>query len=309
MVTRADVERAAEAIRGRVRRTPVLDASEIAPGLRLKAELFQFAGSFKARGVTNRLDALTREERERGVIGVSAGNHAAALAWGAARAGVDALVVMNANASPYKVAKARSYGATIDLEARDMGEVFARLDLLLRESGRTLIHPFDDPVVIAGQGTVGLEILEDAADVDVVVVPVGGGGLISGIAAAVGAAGVRVVGVEPERSAALTEALRAGHAVPVTPDTIAGGLDAPFAGDNALATCVANGVETVLVGDDEIAAATRVLYADAKLAVEPAGAAGLAALLQGRIEATHPVVVVSGGNVAPETASGILAVR
>jgi threonine dehydratase len=172
-----------------------------------------------------------------------------------------------------------------------------------------VVHPFDDPLVIAGQGTVGLEIAEDAADADAIVVPVGGGGLVAGIAAAVGELGIRVIAVEPEDSAALALALEAGRPVPITPRTIADGLSAPFAGERALAVCAANRVESVLVGEGEIAEAMRRCYADAKLACEPAAAAGLAALLAGRVTAQRPVVVVSGGNVAPETASAILAGR
>ena len=306
VVTRAEVVRAAETIRGSVRRTPLLDGSDIASGLGLKAELFQHTGSFKARGVRNRLAGLDADEHARGVIGISAGNHAAALAWGAREVGVDCVVVMWRSASAYKMARAEAYGAVLDLEADNPAHAFERLAELVAESGRVVIHPFDDPVVMAGQGTVGLELLEDAPDTDLVIVPVGGGGLVAGIAAAVTPRGVRVVGVEPERSAALAEGLRARRPVPIVPQTLAGGLDAPFAGTNALATCLAHGVESVLVSDDEILDATRLLYADVKLAVEPAGAAGVAALLAGRLEARRPVVVVSGGNVAAETASDIL---
>jgi threonine dehydratase len=272
----------------------------------VKAELLQHAGSFKARGVSNRLSALDDDERARGVIGVSAGNHAAALSWGARRFGTSALVVMWRDASPYKAARARAYGGTIDLEADDPATAFERLAALVEETGRVVVHPFDDPAVMAGQGTVGLEILEDAPDVDVVVVPTGGGGLVAGIATAVAPAGVRVVAVEPEGSAALGLALAAGRPVDVTPRTMASGLDAPYAGSNALAACVAAGVSAVTVTDGEIEEALRRVYADAKLACEPAGAAGVAALLAGRIEGERPVVVVSGGNVSAETASAIL---
>ncbi|MGL6280151.1 MAG: pyridoxal-phosphate dependent enzyme, partial [Gaiella sp.] len=157
------------------------------------------------------------------------------------------------------------------------------------------------------QGTVGLEILEDVPDVDVIIVPTGGGGLVSGIAAAVGELGVRVVAVEPVDSAALAAALEAGEPVPVTPVTVADGLAAPFAGANALAVCQANGVESVLVTEGAIATAMRRCYAEAKLACEPAAAAGLAALAAGLVDARRPVVVVSGGSVAPRIASDILA--
>ena len=216
-VTRENVVRAAETIRGRLRRTPLLDGSALAPGLRLKAELLQHTGSFKARGVTNRLSALGAEERAHGVAGASAGNHAIALAWGAAAEGLDCRVFSWPGASEFKLDRARALGAVIDLEAADPGDAFARLERYLEETGSVLVHPFDDPLVMAGQGTVGLEVLEDAPDVDAIAVPVGGGGLVSGIAAAVAPRGVRVYGVEPEGSAALRLGLEAGKPVPLAP--------------------------------------------------------------------------------------------
>lgn len=308
-VTRGDVVRAAETIRGRVRRTPLLDGSALAPGLRLKAELLQHTGSFKARGVVNRLSALDADERARGVAGASAGNHAIALAWGAASEGLDCIVFSWSAASPFKLERARALGATIDMGAEDPAGAFERLEEHLAETGRVLVHPFDDPVVMAGQGTVGLEILQDAPDVDTLAVPVGGAGLVAGIAAAVAPRGVRVVGVEPEGAAALRLALEAGEPVPMAPVTRASGLDAPYAGENALAVCVAHGVAVVTVTDDEIEEAMRRVYGDAKLACEPAGAAAVAAVLTGRIQGDSVVAVVSGGNVGPEIASGILASR
>jgi threonine dehydratase len=308
-ITRDDVVAAAGTIAGIALRTPLVDGRALAPRLRLKAELLQHTGSFKARGVSNRLSRLDADERESGVIGVSAGNHAAALAWGAQRFGTDCVVVMWASASAYKMARARGYGATVDLEADGPGQAFERMAELVAETGRVVVHPFDDPLVMAGQGTVGLEIAEDAPDVDVIVVPVGGGGLVAGIATAVAPLGIRVVGVEPQGSDALGKALAAGRSVPVEPTTVAGGLDAPHAGENALAACVAAGVTAVTVTDDEILEAMRRVYADAKLACEPAGAAGVAALLAGKVEGENPVVVVSGGNVAATDASAILTGR
>ena len=308
-VTRDDVVRAAETIRGRVRRTPLLDGSWLAPGLALNAELFHHGGSFKARGVTNRLAAMSAGERERGVAGASAGNHAIALAWGAAGEGLDAVVFSWSSASTFKLERARALGARIDREADEPSGAFVRLEEHLERSGATLVHPFDDPLVIAGQGTVGLEILEDAPRADVVVVPVGGGGLVAGIAAAVAPRGVRIVGVEPEGSAALLQGLEAGEPVPVAPETIASGLDAPFAGTRALEVCAAAGVQVVTVSDMQIEEGMRRIYADAKLACEPAAAAGVAAVLAGAVEGDSIVVVVSGGNVGPEIASGILAGR
>ena len=307
--TRGDVVRAAETIRGRVRRTPLLDGSALASRLALKAELLQHTGSFKARGVTNRIAALSADERARGVAGASAGNHAIALAWGAAAEGLDCVVYSWEAASPFKLDRARALGARIDVEAEDPSGAFTRLEEHLAETGATLVHPFDDPLVMAGQGTVGLEILEDSPRMDVVVVPVGGGGLIGGIAAAVAPRGVRVVGVEPEGSPALVRALEAGTPVAVSPRTIAGGLDAPFAGALSLDICRGAGVTVVTVTDEQIEDAMRRLYADAKLACEPAGAAAVAAVLAGLVEGDSIVAVVSGGNVGPEIASAILAGR
>jgi threonine dehydratase len=309
---------ARETIAGRLHRTPTFSSatlSELAGArVHLKAELFQRTGSFKPRGVLNKLAALTAEERARGVIGISAGNHAQALAYGAREAGLSVLVVMWADANPAKIAAAQAYGAEIDLVAPGPTEAFARLHELIAETGRTLVHPFDDPLVIAGQGTVGLEIVEDVREVDLVVVPVGGGGLISGIATAVKGLRpqARIVAVEPELSPALHEGLKAGRPVPVQPRSIADGLGAPFAGDNAVRVCVALGVESVLVSEAEIEEGFRFVYERAKLACEPAGAAAAGALLAGKVAVSQGetvAVVVSGGNAAPETASAILARR
>ena len=303
-----DVVAAQAAIGTRLHRTPVFSSATLGERVFLKAELFQRTGSFKPRGVLNSLAGLTPEERERGVIAASAGNHAQALAYCAALEGLDALLVMWKTASPAKIAATRGYGAAVDLEAEGPSEVFARLEELRAETGRTFIHPFDGPLTLAGQGTVGLEIAEDLPDVDVVVVPVGGGGLLAGIATAL--TGVRVVGVEPSTSQAMTAALAVGRSVPVDARSIADGLNAPFAGDLPLEIVRDLGLEIVLVEEDEIASATRFLYERAKLACEAAGAAAVAALMTGkaRVEQDETVVcVVSGGNIAAQTAAAILA--
>jgi threonine dehydratase len=305
VVGRDDVLRAAAGLRGRLHRTPTLSARSLGPGIRLKAELLQRTGSFKPRGVLNKLASLGEEERRRGVIGISAGNHAQALAWGAGVEGIDALVVMWRGASEAKLAATRGYGAAVDLEASDPAEAFTRLEALIGETGRTLVHPFDDPLVIAGQGTVALELLDDAPEVETILVPGGGGGLVAGIAAA--AAGKRVVCVEPQGSRAIHEGLAAGRSVPVTPVSVADGLSAPFTGENALATLRTHGAESLLVSEAAIEEAFRWLYARAKLACEPAAAVALAPLLSGQIEPGKTAVVVSGGNVAPQTAAAILA--
>jgi threonine dehydratase len=307
VISRDDVLAARETIGYRLHRTPTLTSRSLGDRVFLKAELFQKTGSFKPRGVLNRLARLTPDERARGVITISAGNHAQAVAWGGAAAGVDALVVMWSDASAQKVAAARAYGATVDTAAPGPAEAFERLAELQAETGRTLVHPFDDPVVQAGAGTVGLEIVEDVPGVDTIVVPVGGGGLVTGIAAAVDC---RVVAVEPELSPSLHEGLKAGRSVPVAPRSIADGLGAPFAGETAIATCLARGVESVLVSEDELFDAFRWTYARTKLACELGGAAPVAALLAGKAgvrKGETVVAVVSGGNIAPQQAAAILA--
>lgn len=303
MVDRDDVLRARPVVEAHLHRTPLLSSRTL--GARLKCELFQRTGSFKPRGALNKLSSLSEAERARGVIAISAGNHAQAVAFAAGVYGVDALVVMWSGASELKIAATRGYGATVDLEASGPAEAFVRLAELQEATGRTLVHPFDDPLVIAGAGTVGLEIEEDAPDADAVIVGVGGGGLVSGIVAALGAAGrVRVIAVEPERSQALHAGLAAGEPVAVEPASIADGLNAPFAGRLALEAC--REIERHLVSEEEIATAFRFLYERAKLACEPAGAAATAAILAGKVDAERPVAIVSGGNVAARTASGIL---
>jgi threonine dehydratase len=311
-----DVRRARGRIGDRLHRTPLLSSrtlsEQVGADVRFKAELLQRTGSFKPRGVLNRLATLSEEEKGRGVISISAGNHAQALAYASAVEGIDALVVMWETASPMKIAAALGYGATIDTEAPDIPAAFERLDELVEQTGRTLVHPYDDPIVMAGQGTVGLEIVEDAPATDVVLVQVGGGGLVSGIATAVKGLNpdARVVAVEPERSPALHESLKAGEPVTVEAKSIADGLNGPYAGANCVRVCTELGVESVLVSEDALRIAFRFMYARMKLACEVAGAATAAALLSGAVTVERGqgvAAVVSGGNVAPKTAAAILA--
>jgi threonine dehydratase len=275
----------------------------------LKAELFQRTGSFKPRGMLAKLASLTPEEKARGVVTWSAGNAAQSLAWSAATEGVSCRVFMWKTANPHKVAATRGYGAEVDLEAENAAAAYERLLEHVEATGVVFVHPFDDPVLLAGHGTLGLEIAEDVPEADVVVVPVGGGGLIAGVASALDC---RVVGVEPEGAASLSAALAAGKPVRIEPRTIADGLGAPFTGEHSLAVARERVGEVVLVSEEEIEDGFRFLYGRAKLACEPAGAASTAALLAGRIplEPGETVVaVVSGGNAGPETASAILASR
>ena len=310
-----DVYLARERIGGRLHRTPMLSSRTLSEQtgfeVHFKAELFQRTGAFKPRGVLNKLATLTEEEKARGVISISAGNHAQALAYASGVEGIDALVVMWQTASPMKISAARGYGATIDTEAADIPAAFERLEELVETTGRTLVHPYDDPLVMAGQGTVGLEMLEDMPDTDVVLVQVGGGGLVSGIATAVKGMkpDIRVVAVEPERSPALHESLKAGEPVTVEAKSIADGLNGPYAGGNCVTVCTELGVESVLVTEEALEEAFRFMYGRMKLACEVAGAATAAALMSGAVEidkGQKVAAVVSGGNVAPKTAAAIL---
>ena len=301
-----DVERARGVLAGRIHRTPMLSSAAL--GVHLKAELFQKTGSFKARGALNRVAALTEDERARGIVTWSAGNHAQACAWAAAQHGVDCLAVMWSHASPLKVVATRGYGATVDLEASDHVVAFERAMDVVEGEGRVFVHPHDDPWVIAGHGTLALEILEDVPDVETVVVGVGGGGLVSGLVTAL-AGRARIVAVEPEQAQAFRAGLEAGHSVRVETNTIADGLAPPFAGNLALEIC-RGAVDSVLVSEAEIAEGMRFLYARAKLACEPAGAAAAAAVLAGKVDLAGPtVVIVSGGNSVPEQAAAILGGR
>ena len=301
--TRTDVERARATIGDRLARTPVASSRTI--GARLKCELFQRTGSFKPRGALNKIAQLDDAERERGVITISAGNHAQGVAWAAREEGVDALVVMWQSASELKMAAARGYGATLDLEAANPVEAFERLRVLQEETGRIFVDPHGDPLVMAGHGTLALEVEEDAPGFDAIVVGVGGGGLVSGIVAAL--PGRRVIAVEPELAPALHAGIAAGARVAAPATSIADGCNSPFAGE--LAIEMTRDIERVLVTEDEIEHAFRVLYERAKLACEPAGAVATAAWLAGKIDAKNPVLVVSGGNVAAQTAAAILARR
>jgi threonine dehydratase len=301
-----DVQLAQAALAGRVHRTPLLSSQTLGTltgtRLHLKAECLQKTGSFKVRGALNRIGQLTEEERRRGLIAVSAGNHAQALAWAAASEGVPCTVVMPAGASPAKVAASRAYGADVILHG-NVHEAFARTEELRATHGYTLVHPFADPGVVAGQGTVGLEIVSDLPEVDAVIVPVGGGGLLAGVATVVKALRprARVIGVEPEGAACLRAGLDAGRVVRLdTVETIADGLAAPMTSELALELVRAFVDDVITVSDGAIADAMAAILSRAKLLAEPAGAAGLAALLDGRLNlpaSANVAIIVSGGNI------------
>lgn len=303
--TLADVRQARLRIADRIHRTPMLSSQTISARVGatvfLKAENLQKTGSFKVRGATNAVRRLPPEARTRGIVTISAGNHAQAVAYAAAAEGIPCTVVMPAGAVQSKVAATRAFGAEVVLHGTSR-EAFELFEELQHSRGLLPVHPFDDPDVIAGQGTIGLEMAEDVPDASLVVVPIGGGGLISGIATALRGLGVqaRIVGVEPTGSTAMRSALAAGHPVTLDRlDSIADGLGAPSVSARTLGIAQRLVDEVVLVTDVEIVEAMRFLLERAKLLVEPAGAAGLAAVLGGhaRAQGGSVVVVLSGGNV------------
>jgi len=311
----ADLHAARERISGAVHRTPTVSSRSlsdlIGQQVLLKCENLQKTGSFKVRGALNRILDLDDEARGRGVVTISAGNHAQAVAWAATRTGISSTVVMNAKASPTKARATEGYGGEVILQ----GTVFEAFELALEVAetrGLTFLHAFDDPLIVAGAGTLGLEILEEVPDAATVVVPIGGGGLISGVSVAVAnlAPTARVFGVEPEGACAMRQSLDKGEAVTLeNVDTVADGLGAPMAGELNYEIVRRHVEDVVLVSDAEIRQAMAFILERAKLLVEPAGAAAVAALLAGRIPlADGPVVaVLSGGNVDMERLPELLA--
>lgn len=309
-VTLGDVRAAHERIRPYVHRTPVLTSRQadetVGTRVFFKCEIFQKVGAFKARGAFSRLTLLSPEERTRGVVAFSSGNHAQAVALAARELGIAAVIVMPSDAPTLKITATRGYGAQVVLydRATESREEIARS--IAAERGSVLIPPFDDDAVIAGQGTIALEFLEDVPDLDVLVTPCGGGGLLSGVAVAGRGLrpGLRLYGVEPEAGDDMRRSLAAGEpvAIPV-PVTIADALQTtkPAVRTFTIVQALAEGILTV--SDVELRRAMAFLASRLKIVVEPGGAAGFAALLHGKVPdvAGRTVgVVLSGGNVDPE---------
>jgi threonine dehydratase len=321
-ITLAAIRQAQATLGGRGHRTPMLasrtaaamveagsgvrlgagPADDDVPRLFVKAEHLQVSGSFKVRGAINRVAALGEPERLRGVITASNGNHGQAVAYAGTAVGVPVTVVMPVVASPTKVAATTGYGAQVILHGQHFGEALARAQALSDEHALTLIHAYDDPAVIAGQATVGLELLEDLPEVDVIVVGAGGGGLVSGIASAVKAIrpSCHVYAVEPVGSDGLRRAVEAGHPVPITPVTMADGLGAASAGDWTLAIAASQVDGFVVVGEATIARGVVFALERMKQLLEPAGAAALGAVLAGAIpirDGATVACIASGGNI------------
>jgi threonine dehydratase len=298
----ADVEAAAARLDGVAHRTPVFTSRTldglVGAHVFLKAESLQRSGAFKFRGAYNAIASLPEEERARGVAAYSSGNHAQAVALAASLLVVPAVILMPGDAPPTKVEATRGYGAEVVVydRYREDREELGRA--LARERGLTLVPPYDHPAVIAGQGTVALELLDEEPDLDLLVTPVGGGGLISGCALA--APGLELVGVEPEAGDDVRRSLEALERVTIpVPRTIADGLQTTSPGELPFAIIRERVARVVTVRDEELVAAMRLLFERLKLVVEPSGAAGVAALLARRVDARgrRVGVVLSGGNV------------
>ena len=314
-VTLDDIRSAAERIQPYIHRTPLLPSQTLGrltnTRLSLKAEHLQRTGSFKARGGVNAVLRLTEGQRAAGIVTMSAGNHGQGVAYAAAVLGVRCVVFMPETAVPTKVAAIAGYGAECRF-APSMEFLFSTMDAYRMEHGLHYVHPFGDADVIAGQGTVGQEIVADVPDVEALVVCTGGGGLLAGIAVAVKTLrpDVRVVGVEPEGAAAVFHSLRAGR--PVTLDrieTVADGLAAPFGAELSQSLIARYVDDVVLVSDDEIVEALRLIVERTKQVVEPAGAAAVAALLTNRVglaPGTKTVATLSGGNIDRERLKRLL---
>lgn len=302
----ADVEAAAERIAGVAHRTPVLTSRTLGDGVFLKAECFQRAGAFKFRGAYNKLSTL---EDGRDVIAYSSGNHAQAVALAARLQGRRATIVMPEDAPAAKLDATRGYGAevvTYDRWTESREEIGARL---AAERGLALVKPYDDPLIMAGQGTVALELLEQVRDLDVLVVPVSGGGLIAGCATVVKALrpDARVIGVEPAAGDDHARSRAAGGRVRVdVPRTIADGLGAPEPGELTWQVNERLVDEFVSVADDELVEAMTFLFDRLKIVVEPSGAAGVAASRSGRVPRGRTAIVLSGGNVGAERFSELV---
>ncbi|MFQ5639803.1 MAG: threonine/serine dehydratase [bacterium] len=307
MIALSEIQEAANRIAGKVHRTPLFTnrtlGERVGVQLYLKCECFQKTGSFKPRGALNKVLSLTGAEKEKGLITVSAGNHAQAVAWAAQQVNAPCAVVMPTDAPRSKIAAVQGYGAEVILHP-DRSTLFDKLNEEKEKRGATFVHPFDDPVVLAGAGTAGLEIIEDLPDADMVLVPVGGGGLLGGVTSAVKGLSPRtkIIAVELKAGPGLAPALKAGKPIPVErpADTLADGMTPPFVGALPLQITREAVDEIVTVSEQEMIETMRLLLTRSKLYVEGSGAAATAALLFGKVKApagTKVVALISGGNV------------
>jgi threonine dehydratase len=307
MVTLQDVQAALARIRDRVYLSPCARSETLSKltgtAAHLKLENLQMTGAYKERGALNKLLLMPAADRDRGLITASAGNHAQAVAFHAGRLGVKATIVMPEATPIMKVANTRAHGALVVLHGSNYDEAYAEARRLEHTEKLTFVHPFDDPDIIAGQGTIALELVQQLSELDAVLVPVGGGGLISGIGVAVKALrpGAKVIGVQTEVLPCMLQAVEAGHPVTLDPaNTIADGIAVKRAGDLTLEHVKKFVDEIVTVSEEEIASAILYLLEKEKTVVEGAGAVGVAALMQRKvrgIDGRNVVAIISGGNI------------
>lgn len=311
MLTLEMIQEAQAALKGVARRTPLDAASKIADNLYIKAENLQETGAFKLRGAYNKIRSLTPEEASKGVIASSAGNHAQGIALAATKQGIKSVICMPAGAPISKVEATKKYGAEVVLVPGVFDDAARECARLAAEKGYTIAHPFNDEYVMAGQGTIGLEILEQLPEVEQVVCPIGGGGLISGIACAIKSLKpeCRVIGVQAAKVPSMYEAVKAGHVVTVPDgDTIADGIHVLTPGDKTFEMVQKYVDEIVTVTEDEIAGAILTLMEGQKTVAEGAGATTVAACLYGKVDIStkKTVCVVSGGNVDVTTLNRVV---
>jgi threonine dehydratase len=302
-----DILKAKDVIGNQLHKTPLIHSSYLNKllgiDLYLKCELFQKTGSFKPRGVLNKLHSIKPENMKRGVVSISAGNYAQALAWGSSLYGVKSTIVMPASAVTSKIEATRNYGGEVILTNENLLDTCLSIQ---QERELIMMHPFDDLHLIAGHGTAGFEIIEDLSDVDTILVSIGGGGLISGIATAakIRNPNIKIIGVEPVGAAAMSKSLEKNEPVTLDQtDTIADGLAAPFAGAHTLAHVQKYVDEVVLVEDEDIKQAMKLILERCKILAEPAAAASLAAILSNKVKLmseSKVVCVLSGGNIDNE---------
>ncbi len=305
-----EIEAARTAIAGTIRRTPVQPSRFLSTHtgvpVNLKCEHHQVTGSFKVRGASNAVQRLTEDQRRNGVVGVSTGNHGRGLAHAARQAGVRCIICMSSLVPQNRIDGIKALGAEVRIVGASQDDAQVEVDRLVGTEGMTMVPPFDHPDIIAGQGTLGLELIEDVPEAECVLVQLSGGGLISGVAAALKAKrpGIRVIGVSMQRGAAMYQCLKAGKPVqveelPTLADSLGGGIGL----DNRYTFAMVRELvdDVVLVSEPEIAAAIRHAYWQESQIVEGSGSVGLAALLSGKVRPSGPtVVLLSGGNIAIE---------
>ncbi len=310
-----DVERAHDVIKGIVRHTPIKRSTTLSQmtgaDFYLKLENFQRTGSFKVRGALNKIESLTEQDRAKGVVAASAGNHAQGVAYAAAKAGIKADIFMPVDATHAKVVATKGYGATVHLAGTDYQSAYEAASEYCQARGGTFVHAFDDPFIMAGQGTLGLEILEDIPDMDTILIPIGGGGLISGVATTIRARkpNARIIGVQAEGASTVAASLDKGYVVPADEvKTMADGIACRRLGELTFDVIQELVDEVVTVSEGEIAEAILFMLERSKAMVEGAGAVSLAAAMSGKVDlkGRTAVAVMSGGNIDMTLVSRII---